>query len=101
MPVMGVVKFTRFFRVAGGLKVDKHDLVRYDDFIHQTLYDLLVRAEAISQANDRGVIDVSDLPVTAGLQRCVHIFEKLDEEIELEPILERLAQRPPLTLLVG
>jgi hypothetical protein len=101
MPVMGVAKFKRFFRVASGLEVDKSDLVRYDNFIHHTLYDLLTRAEAISQANNRGVIDVFDLPITAGLQKCVHVFEKLDEEIELEPVLERLATHPPLDRLVS
>ena len=37
-----------------------------------------------------------DLPVTKGLQESVHAFERLEEEIELRPILESLAARPPL-----
>jgi hypothetical protein len=31
MPVMGVVKFQRFFRAAAGLHVDRNDLKRYTE----------------------------------------------------------------------
>ena len=41
MPVMNVSKFERFFRVAGGLDVDKTDLKRCSDFVHRKAYDLL------------------------------------------------------------
>ena len=42
VPVMNVSKFERFFRVAGGLDVDKTDLKRYSDFVHRKAYDLLL-----------------------------------------------------------
>jgi hypothetical protein len=34
-----------------------------------------------------------DLPITKGLQERIHEFAKLDEEIELGPILEHIAGR--------
>ena len=37
-----------------------------------------------------------NLPITAGLQECIEQFRKLDEAIELAPMLDRLAHRPPL-----
>jgi hypothetical protein len=98
MPVMAVPKFERFFREAAGLDIDKADLKRYSDFIGHKLYDLLVMAEATAKAKRRDVIQPFDLPITKGLQERIHEFEKLDEEIELQPILEVLAARPPLEL---
>jgi hypothetical protein len=99
MPVMGVSKFQRFFRVAADLNVDKDDLKRYSDFVNQKIYDLLIVAEATARANDRGMIEPHDLPITKGLQESMHAFKKLDEEIELKPILEHLAGLPQLDLL--
>ena len=95
MPVMGFTKFERFFRAAGGVSVNREDVKRYLDFVNDTLYDLLVMAQATAKANVRDVIDPWDLPVTKGLQESMHAFQRLDEEIELEPILESLAARPP------
>jgi Domain of unknown function (DUF1931) len=99
MPVMGVAKFQRFFRVAASLNVDKDDLKRYSDFVNQKIYDLAVVAQATARANDRGIIEPHDLPITKGLQESMHAFRKLDEEIELQPILEHLAGLPQLDLL--
>jgi hypothetical protein len=96
MPVMGVSRFERFFRVSAGLDVDGNDLERYDDFVSRELRDLLVVAEAAASANRRDVIQPSDLPITKGLQRCMHEFRSVDEEVELRPLLERLATLPPL-----
>src|SRR5438874_431315 len=42
MPVMGFVKFERFFRAAGGVTVDRDDVKRYLDFVNDARYDLLV-----------------------------------------------------------
>jgi hypothetical protein len=95
---MSVPKFERFFRAASGLDVDKDDLKRYSDFLHTKLYDLLVMAEAAAKANGRDIIQPWDLPITKGLQRCIHQFVKLDEAIELRPILDRLAEAPQLDL---
>jgi hypothetical protein len=98
MPVMGFTKFERFFRAAGEVSVDRDDLKRYLDFVNDTLYDLLIIGQATAKANLRDVIQPWDLPVTKGLQESMHAFERLDEEIELRPILESLAARPPLDM---
>src|ERR1700719_542879 len=96
MPVMGFTKFERFFRAAGGVTVDRDDIKRYVDFVNDALYDLLLIGQATAKANARDIIEPWDLPVTKGLQESTHAFERLEEEIELRPILESLAARPPL-----
>jgi Domain of unknown function (DUF1931) len=87
---MSVPRLHRFFRAAAGLDVDTDDL-------HARLYDLLVMAEATAKANGRDVIESWDRPITKGLQECTHQFVRLDHEIELQPILDRLAERPSTT----
>jgi Domain of unknown function (DUF1931) len=101
MPVMGVARFERFFRAAASLDVDKADLKRYSDFVDQKVYDLLIMAQATAKANARDVVEPYDLPITKGLQQSVHEFQNLDEEVELAPILEQLAARPPLDLALS
>jgi hypothetical protein len=96
MPVMSVPRFERFFRRAAGLDVDKDDIKRYGPFVNQKLHDLLVVAQAHARANGRDVVEPWDLPVTKGLQQSVHEFRRLDEDIELRPVLEQLATLPPL-----
>jgi hypothetical protein len=91
-----VAKFERFFRAAASLDVDKDDLRRYNDFVGRKIHDMLVRAEANAQANARDVVEPQDLPIGKGLQECMIQYERLTEEIELQPILERLAQAPQL-----
>ena len=98
MPVMGVARFERFFRAAAGLDVDKDDLKRFDDFVGQQVYDLLLVGQAAAKANRRDVVQPSDLPITKGLQESIHDFERIDQEVELQPILDQLAARPPLDL---
>jgi hypothetical protein len=98
---MGVPKFTRFFRSAAEVNVDKDDLKRYSDFVNHKLYDLLLLAEATAKANVRDVVQPWDLPITKGLQERIHEFRKLDTDIELEPILEQLEQVPPLDLALS
>jgi hypothetical protein len=98
MPTMNVARFERFFRLAAGLDVDKGDLKRYNDFLDQKIYDLLLRGQAAAKTNDHALIWPSDLPITKGLQESMHAFRKIDEEIELEPILDGLTKRPPLDL---
>jgi hypothetical protein len=100
MAVMGVAKFERFFRRAAGLDVHKNDLKRYNDFVNQKLYDLFVMARGTAKANDRDVIQPRDLPITKGLQDSMHRFRELDEEIELQPLLDQIAARPPLEIAV-
>ena len=101
MTAMSVPKFERFFRLAGGLDVDKDDVKRYCDFIGHKLYDLLVVGQANASANGRDVIEPSDLPITKGLQETIHRFRALDEDVELRPVLARLATLPPLDRSIG
>ncbi len=96
MPVMGFTKFERFFRAAGGVSVDRDDVTRYLDFVNDTVYDLLLIGQATAKANVRDIIEPWDLPVTKGLQESAHRFERVEEEIELGPVLESVAARPPL-----
>ena len=99
--VMSVAKFERSFRIAAGLDVDKQDLKRCSDFINHKIYDLLVQAEAAARANGRVSIEPFDLPTTKGLQESIHEFEKIDGQIELQPILGQLTAWPPLDLAYG
>jgi hypothetical protein len=101
MGVMAISRFERFFRLAGDVDVDKDDLKRYSDFVFQRVYDLLVRAKATARANGRDVIEPWDLPIPKGLQERIHEFERLDEELELEPFLADLAARPQLDIALG
>ncbi|MDX6292755.1 MAG: hypothetical protein QOH50_1830 [Kribbellaceae bacterium] len=101
MPVMAVNKFERFFRVAAGLDVDKDDIKRHSDFVSGRLYDLLLIGQVTAKANDRDIIQPNDLPITKGLQESIHQFRKLDEEIDLKPILAQLATWPPLDLTIS
>jgi hypothetical protein len=98
MAVMGVTKFERFFRVAASLDIDKQDLKRYTDFVNHKIYDLLLRAEATAKANGRDVVDPQDLPITKGLQECIHALARLQESDELNPFLDHITARPPLDL---
>ncbi|GAB1690869.1 DUF1931 family protein [Krasilnikovia sp. M28-CT-15] len=96
MPVFGVAKFERFFRLAAELDVDKDDLKRFSDFVEHKLYDLLVMAEATASANSRDLIEPYDLPITKGVQENIRTVRKKDDDLELRPILDRLATYPPL-----
>ena len=98
MPVMGVAKFERFFRVAAGLDVDHEDLKRYSDFVNQKIYDLLLRGQASAKANGRDIIVPHDLPIAKGLQERINEFRNIDAEIGFQPILDDLTPRPQLDL---
>ncbi len=98
---MGIAKFQRFFRNAAGVTVDKDDLKRYGDFMNSKLHDLLLVGETTAKANQRDIVEPWDLPVTKGLQETLHVFKKMDEEIELAPILEQLAALPPFDLAIS
>jgi len=101
MPVVAIERFERFFRAAAGLGMDKNCLKRYGDFVDEKVFDLLLIAQAKAKANGRDVIAPQDLPVTKGLQECIHEFRRLNEDIELRPILDALTARPPLDLALG
>ncbi|MFF8883874.1 DUF1931 family protein [Streptomyces flaveolus] len=59
-------------------------------------YDLPVVGQASARANGRDTVGPWDLPITEGLQESIHRFGRLDEEVELKPMLEQLAVHPPL-----
>ncbi len=99
--MLGFVKFERLFRAAGSVDVDRDDIRRYLDFVNDALYDLLIIGRNTAKASARDVIEPQDLPVTKGLQESTHAFEKLDEEIELGPILDEVAVRPPLDVTLS
>jgi hypothetical protein len=96
MAVMGSTKFERFFREAGQVRVDRDDVKRYLDFVNDVIYDMLLMGQATAKPNARDIIEPWDPPITAGLQQCMHQFGRIDEDIELRPILDSLAARPPL-----
>ncbi|MGZ4125479.1 MAG: DUF1931 family protein [Actinomycetota bacterium] len=98
MPTTAVDDFERFFREAAGLDIDKQDVARYQDFVVDELHDLLVVGEAAAKENLRDVIEPYDLPITKGLQEQIRQFDAMDRDLELRPILDRLAARPPLDL---
>jgi hypothetical protein len=95
MPVFGFTRFERFFLDAGSVDVDRNDMKRFLDFVNDAIYDLLIRGQANAEANGRDIIQPWDLPITAGLQETMHQFRKLDQDIELRPILDDLTARPP------
>ncbi len=99
MELFGIPAFRRFFREAASLDVDKDDLRRFDDFVNDRLYDLLLRGVANAKANGRDIIEPHDLPITKGLQEAIQAFEAIDEELSLDAILEQLTRRPPLDLV--
>jgi hypothetical protein len=99
MELLGIAKFERFFRQAAGLDVDKDDLRRFDDFVNDRIYDLLLRGVANAKANGRDVVEPQDLPITKGLQESINAFESIDEDVALDAILEQLTRRPPLDLV--
>ncbi len=101
MGVMGIPRFERFFRAAAEVDVDKDDLKRFSEFVFEQIYDMLIRAQANAKANIRDVIEPWDLPITNGLQERVHEFEKLDQDIELEPFLAHLAAQPQLDVSIS
>jgi hypothetical protein len=87
--------------VAARLDIDKNDIARYHDFVGDKLYDLLVLAQGTAKANARDILEPRDLPVTKGLQESVHQYRRIDQEVELLPILENLAARPPLDMALS
>jgi hypothetical protein len=101
MTLMAIPQFERFFRETAGLDVDKDDLKRYSDFVFEKIYDFLIIGEANAKANGRDVIEFRDLPITKGLQERIHEFAKVDEELELAPVLDHFVARPQLDATIS
>lgn len=79
-----------------GLDVDRKDVKGYLDFVNEAIYDLLLVGQGTAKGNARDTIEPRDLPITQGLLETIHECDRIDEEIELRPILDSLAARPPL-----
>ena len=101
MPVMAFNKFERLLHEAGQVRVDRNDIKSYLDFVNDVIYDLVLIGQATAKANARDIVEPWDLPVTAGLQSNMHRFHRIDEDVELRPILDSLAAHPPLTLALS
>jgi hypothetical protein len=95
LAVTSVSTWERFFRAAAGLDVDKNDIKRHQDFIDAQLRSLVVRAEAVAKANGRDIIEMWDLPITAGLQACLHEFDRLDADLDPASALRGITPLPP------
>jgi hypothetical protein len=96
MPVNGAKRIKELFHAAAGLTIDKNDVKRYEDFVDEKLYDLLLMAVVSARANGRDILQRSDLPLTKGLQERIREFEKLAQEIPVGAVLDQLARHPPL-----
>jgi hypothetical protein len=96
--IAGIPRIERLLREAAGLDIDKSDLRRHEEFVNRKIHDLLLRGCATAKANGRDVVLPCDVPITAGLQRCIHEFRPLDEDVEVRPILDQLAKLPQLEL---
>lgn len=101
MTPSAIHKFERFFRKAAELDVDKADIRRYQDFVDRKLYDMLLMGQATAKANGHIAIEPHDLPITKGLQESVHAYRRIDAELEVTPLIDRLVGRPPLDLAVA
>jgi hypothetical protein len=101
MPVAGVARLERFFRVAASLDADKQDLKRFGDFLNDKIYDLLVVAQETAGANGRDVVEVRDLPITKGLRDRMREFRRIDQEAQLGSLLDDIAAIPQLDLAVS
>jgi hypothetical protein len=93
-----ISKLERFFRIAAGLDIDKHDIKRIQAFVNARIERLIVRAEAVAKANTRDIIVPYDLPITSGMQERMHEFRKIDVDVGLEAELDRIIKRPPTDL---
>ena len=87
--------------MAASLNVDKSDLKRYDEFLDRKIHDLFVVAKATAKANRRDVIEPRDLPITKGLQERVHEFLKMEEDLDVAPLLEQILALPPIEIAIS
>ena len=101
MTILGQSRFQQFFRVSAGLHVDKNDLKRYRDFFNRKLYDMLVTGQTTARENLRDILLPADLPITKGLQQCMHEFQKIDTDIGLLSLLEEMEVVPPTDLALS
>ena len=96
--VQGTHQIERFFRAAAEIDVDKDDIKRFYEFVDQKVADLLLMAQHTAKSNERVAVETRDLPITKGLQESIQAFEKLDLDIGLGRILDRIVPEPQYDL---
>ena len=96
MAIVGFSQLESLFRKAAGLDIDKNKAKEITDIVEKKLYDLLLIGERNASYNARDVIWECDVPLTKGFLESIHKFRSLEQEIDIEPILEFLASKPPL-----
>ena len=101
MVVVTVHRLEQLFRRGAGLDFDKSDIRRLEQFLQRTIRQLLIRAEANARANDRDVVQPGDLPLSTGLQGCIHRFRLMNAELQLTDHFKQLVGLPPIDLAYG
>ncbi len=96
MKIEGAYKIEELFKKGAGLRLAKNKVAEIEEAIDRKLYDMLLVAQESAGYNSRDVIWLSDLPLTNAMKRSMREFVQLEEELELAPVLERLATHPPL-----
>lgn len=91
----GIPLFERFFRSAAGIKVDKNDLRRFQDFVDEQIDGVSIAGRDAAKWNGRDVIEPQDLPITKGVQERMREFDKLEEADEVRNLLREQVRRPP------
>ncbi|MDV6286850.1 DUF1931 family protein [Rhodococcus jostii] len=89
-------QFADIFRDVASLGVVRDDFHRFDDVVTAKLYDLLLVAQESAAAQHRHIVEPTDLPITRGLQENIGLFRELGPGLRVDPIVERLADYPPL-----
>jgi hypothetical protein len=98
MVVVTVHRLEQLFRRGAGLDFDKSDIRRLEQLLQRTIGQLLIRAVANARANGRDVVQPVDLPLSAGLQHCIHRFRLMNAELQLTDYFARLVGLPAIDL---
>lgn len=96
MKIEGAYKIEQIFKKAASLKLPKNKIVEIEEAVDKKVYQLLKVGEENAGYNGRDVIWLSDIPLTNALKESMKQFSALEEELELKPLLNRLASHPPL-----
>jgi len=94
----GIAWLRAFLARGSGVDFDDEQTAQVAALAERKLVDLFDVAGETALANGRRKIFWHDLPITKGLQERIHEFRRLDEQLELQPILDQLARHPPLDL---
>ena len=62
---------------------------------------MLVTGQTTARENLRDILLPADLPITKGLQQCMHEFQKIDTDIGLLSLLEEMEVVPPTDLALS